>query len=68
MFNYSKAELAEKAKELNFIRDTLEKVVRLTEILGYINSNPLMKRRLALKGGTAINCCTANYNPLHKSL
>lgn len=55
MFNYSKAELAEKAKELNFIRDTLEKVVRLTEILGYINSNPLMKRRLALKGGTAIN-------------
>lgn len=55
MFNYTKAELAKKAKELNFIRDTLEKVLRLTEILDYINSNPLMKSRLALKGGTAIN-------------
>lgn len=55
MFNYTKAELAAKAKELNFIRDTLEKVVRLTEILDYINSNKLMKKQLALKGGTAIN-------------
>lgn len=55
MFNYTKAELAEKANEKNFIRDTLEKVVRLTDILDYINSNPIMKGRLALKGGTAIN-------------
>lgn len=55
MFNYTKAELAEKAKELNFIRDTLEKVVRLVEILNYMNSNPIMKNSLVLKGGTAIN-------------
>ncbi len=55
MFSYTKAELAEKAKELNFIRDTLEKVVRLTEILDYMGSNPLMENQLALKGGTAIN-------------
>lgn len=33
LFNYTKAEVAEKAKELNFIRDTLEKVMRLTQIL-----------------------------------
>ena len=39
----------------NFIRDTLEKVVRLSEVLDYINGNPIMKGCLALKGGTAIN-------------
>ena len=55
MFSYTKAELAEKAREMNFIRDTLEKVVRLTEILDYMGSNPLMKNQLVLKGGTAIN-------------
>lgn len=55
MFNYTKAELAAKAGELNFIRDTLEKVMRLTEILAYINTNSIMKDSLALKGGTAIN-------------
>lgn len=55
LFNYTKAELSEMANEQNFIRDTLEKVVRLTEVLNYINSNPIMKGRLALKRGTAIN-------------
>ncbi|MBI9095100.1 MAG: nucleotidyl transferase AbiEii/AbiGii toxin family protein [Sphaerochaeta sp.] len=47
--------MAARATELNFIRDTLEKVFRLTEILSYINENPIMKNCLALKGGTAIN-------------
>ncbi|WP_180952253.1 nucleotidyl transferase AbiEii/AbiGii toxin family protein [Lachnoclostridium edouardi] len=55
MFNYTKAELAEMASRQNFIRDTLEKVIRLSEILDYINSNSIMKKRLVLKGGTAIN-------------
>lgn len=55
MFNYTKAELAEIANKQNFIRDTLEKVVRLSEVLDYINGNPIMKDCLALKGGTAIN-------------
>lgn len=55
MFNYTKAELSEIANKQNFIRDTLEKVVRLSEVLDYINSNPVMKGCLALKGGTAIN-------------
>ena len=53
-------ELASLAKELNFVRDTLEKVIRLSEILDYINSNPIMKHRLALKGGTAINLTVFN--------
>ena len=43
------------ANEMNFVRDTLEKVLRLSEILNYLNSNPLTKDNLALKGGTAIN-------------
>ena len=51
MFNYTKAELSEIANKQNFIRDTLEKVVRLSEVLDYINSNPIMKGCLALKGG-----------------
>ena len=60
MFNYTKAELAEMANKENFIRDTLEKVVRLSETLDYINGNPIMKKRLALKGGTAINLTVFN--------
>ena len=55
MFHYTKIELSEIANKQNFIRDTLEKVVRLSEALDYINSNPIMKGCLALKGGTAIN-------------
>ena len=55
MFNHSKAELAVKAAECNFIRDTLEKVMRLADILAFINDDPITKGKLALKGGTAIN-------------
>ena len=55
MFKYSKAELTEKAMNLNFIRDTLEKVYRLADVLAYLHANPLTQNTLALKGGTAIN-------------
>ena len=60
MFEYTKSQLAEKANELNFVRDTLEKVLRLSEILNYLNTNPLMKEYLVLKGGTAINLTVFN--------
>lgn len=50
-----KKELNKIAREQGFVRDTLEKVYRLEDILVFINSHPLMKERLALKGGTAIN-------------
>ena len=43
MFNYTKVELSKISKKQNFIRDTLEKVVRLSEVLDYINGNPIMK-------------------------
>lgn len=55
MFDYNKEDLNEMAADLNFVRDTLEKVLRLTEILDFLNSNSSTKRKLALKGGTAIN-------------
>ena len=60
MFKYTKAELAAKANELGFVRDTMEKVFRLADILEYLNTNPLTKDTLALKGGTAINLTVFN--------
>ncbi|MDR0989928.1 MAG: nucleotidyl transferase AbiEii/AbiGii toxin family protein [Propionibacteriaceae bacterium] len=55
MTSFDKTELGIRAKDLGFIRDTLEKVLRLNEILSFINSDPLLAQTLALKGGTAIN-------------
>lgn len=55
MFEYSKYEMTELANNLHFVRDTLEKVIRLKNVLVYLNTNPIMKNNLALKGGTAIN-------------
>lgn len=55
-----KKELNKIAREQGFVRDTLEKVYRLEDILVFINSHPLMKERLALKGGTAINLTVFN--------
>ena len=43
------------AKEQGFIRDNLEKVMRLVEILGHFHNSPLLSKTLVLKGGTAIN-------------
>ena len=47
--------LGNQAKELGFVRDTFEKVCRLTEVLTDMESDPLLADSLALKGGTAIN-------------
>ncbi len=55
MSNYDIIYFGKKAKELGFVRDTLEKVTRLADILEYFNTNPILKNSLALKGGTAIN-------------
>jgi len=52
--------LGKKAEELGFVRDTLEKVTRLADILEYLNVNPILKDSLALKGGTAINLTIFN--------
>lgn len=60
LFSYAKSELTTKAAGMNFIRDTLEKVLRLTDILEYLNKNPVTCETLALKGGTAINLTVFN--------
>ena len=51
----SRQKLTQMSKDTNFIIDTLEKVLRLSMILNYLNSNVFFKDKLALKGGTAIN-------------
>ena len=43
------------AKELGFVRDTLEKVCRLADVLRFMESDELLSEAIALKGGTAIN-------------
>ena len=55
MYNYTKKDLDKVAVETGFIRDNLEKVLRLCEILQYLNENQLLVEHLASKGGTAIN-------------
>lgn len=50
-----KMTLGRKAKELGFPRDTLEKVCRLAEVLRFMESDELLSKSIALKGGTAIN-------------
>jgi predicted nucleotidyltransferase component of viral defense system len=48
------------SRELGFIRDTFEKVCRLTDILKFFESDALLAEVLALKGGTAINLTVFN--------
>ena len=55
MNSYNKQALDIIAKEQGFIRDNLEKVMRLVEILNYFHDSPLLSKSLVLKGGTAIN-------------
>ena len=52
---FSRNDIDNLAAELNFIRDNMEKVVRLCTILEHINTDPMLAEHLVLKGGTAIN-------------
>lgn len=49
LFKYNKQMMVKFAKELDFIRDTLEKVLRLSDILRFINNDPILSKNLALK-------------------
>ncbi len=60
MYKYNKNDLDLLAVNTDFLRDNLEKVLRLSDILQYINANPLLFSHLALKGGTAINLVVFN--------
>lgn len=60
MPQYNRAELGRIATESGFARDTFEKVLRLKEILRFLNEDMLLREHLLLKGGTAINLTVFN--------
>jgi predicted nucleotidyltransferase component of viral defense system len=53
--NLSVEALADLATETGYRVDTLEKVIRLGELLADIERHPLLSEVLVLKGGTALN-------------
>lgn len=55
MNSYNKNDLAKLSIQTNFLRDNLEKVLRLVDVLQFFYHNSKLKNRLVLKGGTAIN-------------
>jgi predicted nucleotidyltransferase component of viral defense system len=52
---YNKIEIGRVAQQHGFVRDIFEKVLRLKEILRFLNEEKYLKEHLLLKGGTAIN-------------
>ncbi len=66
--NYDKGQLGQIAKQYGFVRDTFEKVLRLKEILTYLNTDEYLHEHLALKGGTAINMTIFNLPRLSVDL
>lgn len=57
---YNEAEIGRMAQKYGFVRDTFEKVLRLKEILKFMNEQEYLKEHLLLKGGTAINLTIFN--------
>ncbi len=55
MFNYKKYEIVSLAKENGFRSETLEKVLRLIDVLDFISKTDELSPYLVLKGGTSIN-------------
>lgn len=55
MFNYQKHEIVALAKDNGFKSETLEKVLRLIDVLDFINKTDALSPYLVLKGGTSIN-------------
>lgn len=60
MLHYNRMEMGRMAKELGFVRDTLEKVCRLADVLKFMEKDSILSQNLALKGGTAINLTIFN--------
>ena len=55
MMQWDRLTLGRMAKELGVPRDTLEKVCRLADVLKFMESDEILAKGIALKGGTAIN-------------
>ena len=62
MNSYNKNDLAQLAAQTHFLRDNLEKVLQLTDVLQFIVKNPKLNNCLVLKGGTAINLTVFGRN------
>ncbi len=60
MIEYNKAQIGRIATKNGFVRDTFEKVLRLKEILKFINEHEYLREHILLKGGTAINLTIFN--------
>lgn len=60
MMQYDRITLGRTARDMGFVRDTFEKVCRLADVLGFMQKDPLLADKLALKGGTAINLTIFN--------
>lgn len=57
---YNKADIGRVAQQYGFVRDTFEKVLRLKDILRFLNEEDYLREHLLLKGGTAINLAIFN--------
>lgn len=57
---YNRTEIGRVAQQYGFVRDTFEKILRLKEILRYLNEEEYLREHLLLKGGTAINLTIFN--------
>lgn len=60
----SKAYFDRLSSETDFVRDSLEKVYRLLNLVSVISSAPNLGDKLALKGGTALQFIYMDYNRL----
>ena len=60
MISFDKTYLDRLSTESGFIRDNLEKVLRLVEILSFLHKHPTLSQAFVLKGGTAINLTVFN--------
>lgn len=61
MGSYNLRELSKLADKIKYNRDTLEKVLRLAELLKLFNAQEGLKDKYVLKGGTAINLCIFDF-------
>lgn len=55
MFQLTSHELDAYVEQTGFLKNTLEKVFRLLDVLSTLKSNPVTKGAFVLKGGTALN-------------
>ncbi len=55
MFDLTRDELDTFAKETRFLKNSLEKMLRLLDILSILKTNPVTKNAFVLKGGTGLN-------------